>query len=57
MKMITVKQNCITIQGEREEVIEEMKEMKEVYGNKSVSEIIELIQAKWRLNGHNKRSC
>ena len=45
--MIKIKDNEIFIEGTVEEVREEMSELKEIYGNITIGELIDKLRKKW----------
>ena len=46
--MITIKNNNLFIHGKVKEVIQEMNELYELYGNITIEELIIKLQEKWK---------
>lgn len=46
--MITIKDKLIKFEGTSEEVKEELDEVKEIYGDITMSELIKLLEKKWK---------
>lgn len=46
--MIEVKNNQLVMKGQVKDVIEEMKELSEIYGNITIEELITKLNEKWK---------